>query len=80
MTTKHNRKANLMSHQEASEQFISFEGELRIDRINGKIYFDEKDTGATLLRIGNLPGPIPNPGKNFQMLDIVHKHGQNWGN
>lgn len=58
-------------------------GELEIDHDRGVIYFHTDDEElvrklkgqVTILRIGNLPRPIP---VNVT-LDIRHKHGTNWG-
>ena len=51
----------------------TIEGQLEIDSARGVIYFHSKKTGHTVLRIGNLPTPIPST-----MLDIVHLYSTNW--
>ena len=49
------------------------EGQLEIDSERGFIYFHSNKTGGTILRICNLPTPIPD-----QWLDITHGYGANW--
>ncbi len=67
---------------------IKIEGQLEIDRERGVIYFHSAMTGATMLRVCNLPKPIPDPRwiisngavkKTGVMLDITHGYGANWG-
>ena len=48
-------------------------GQLEIDSDRGVIYFHSNLTGATTLRICNLPTPIPE-----HMLDITHMIATNW--
>ena len=57
-----------------------FQGMLEVDHERGVIYFHLKDLPkinqyktVTLLRIGNLPKPIPD-----EPMDIIHMHGCNW--
>jgi hypothetical protein len=52
----------------------SYRGELEIDHERGVIYFHLGDTGISLLRICQLPTPIP---KN-EMLDIALGVGTSW--
>ena len=47
-------------------------GQLEIDHRRGVIYF-HSDKGLTLLRICQLPTPIPT-----EELDITHMYGCNW--
>ena len=49
------------------------DGQLEIDSNRGVIYFHSGKTGHTVLRICNLPTPIPD-----KMLDIMHLHNANW--
>jgi len=53
---------------------------LQIDSERGVIYVHSATTGETLLRIGSLPAPIPDPrlGKGHGALDILHMFGVNW--
>jgi hypothetical protein len=66
---------------------ISIEGELEIDQERGVIYFHSFNSGTTLLRICQLPKPIPDPRwiitngsvlKTGSMLDITHMYGADW--
>ena len=69
---------------------IKYDGQLEIDQERGVIYFHGKH-GATLLRICQLPKPIPTPltvktiGKDYvkwppeiNLLDITFGHGVSW--
>lgn len=52
---------------------MKFRGELEIDARRGVIYF-HSENGDTLLRIGGLPTPVPEPtGSN--LLDIFYNGG-----
>jgi hypothetical protein len=51
-----------------------YQGELEIDSERGVIYFNSN--GQTLLRICNLPRPIPF--LKDTMLDITHMHSASW--
>lgn len=69
-------------------------GQLEINHLKGKIYFhigeenfDNKDSNGnkielptilTILRICNLPTPIPNPLYINALLDIIHLKGCSW--
>lgn len=56
------------------------DGQLEIDHNRGVIYFHSL-TGATIIRICNLPTPIPKIGDGpipERMLDITHLVGQDW--
>ena len=53
---------------------VKIEGQLEIDQQRGVIYF-HSDTGGTVLRICNLPAPIP---KTEELLDIAHMYGVSW--
>ena len=63
-------------------QTTKIQGELEIDVDRGVIYFHADDDtvdymkwgGVTLLRICNLPTPIPE-----ECLDVTHLQGQSWG-
>lgn len=52
----------------------TIEGQLEIDPARGVIYFHSAVTGTTVLRICNLPKPIP----LGLMLDVTHMHGCGW--
>ena len=54
---------------------IKIDGELEIDQDRGVIYF-HSSKGITLLRICNLPRPIPEP--NEEALDITHMFNASW--
>lgn len=51
-----------------------FEGQLEIDEKRGVIYFHDRDSGHSVLRISGLPVPIPTPNctpcEASYMLDI----------
>lgn len=60
---------------------MNIKGELEIDHKRGVIYFHTLDEntvttfgGVTILRICNLPKPIPRK----SLLDITHMRGQSW--
>lgn len=58
-----------------------FVGELKIDHERGVIYFHDHKSGACVLRICNLPKPIPElvvDGLVEKTLDITHLIGQDW--
>jgi hypothetical protein len=46
---------------------VDFEGQLEIDTDRGVIYFHDKETGGTILRISKLP-PIPH---NIRFIDLA---------
>lgn len=67
---------------------IRIDGELEIDQERGVIYFHSAMTGTTVLRICQLPKPIPDPRwiirngaiqQTGRMLDIAHMFGADWG-
>lgn len=53
---------------------IKIKAELEIDTERGVIYVHNTKTGATQVRISNLPRPIPSD----LQLDITHGIGVNW--
>lgn len=48
---------------------------VEIDHARGVIYVHDKNTGATILRICNLPAPIP---LNVQFIDVTNKIGSSY--
>ena len=57
---------------------VKIVGELEIDCERGVIYFHFIETGATVLRICQLPVPIPASGKFPYFLDVTHMSGTSW--
>ena len=58
---------------------ILLNGQLEIDAERGVIYFHSKETGATVLRICNLPKPIPETDAGMRRgIDITHMVGCDW--
>ena len=57
---------------------VKIVGELEIDCERGVIYFHSIETGATVLRICQLPVPIPASGKFPYFLDVTHMSGTSW--
>ncbi len=55
---------------------MEIEGVLEIDRSRGVIYFHSKE-GRTVLRICNLPAPIPKDAIK-EGLDITHMFNCSW--
>jgi hypothetical protein len=65
-----------------------YDGQLEIDAERGVIYFHSKETGWTLLRICQLPTPIPVPHQPAvttnqfppppQLLDVTFGRGVSW--
>jgi hypothetical protein len=55
-------------------------GILEIDPERGVIYFHDAKTGQSILRICNLPKPIPTKGDAIKgsLLDITHMVGCSW--
>jgi hypothetical protein len=58
-------------------------GALEIDHDRGVIYFHALDVyrfdaGITVLRICQLPKPIPKPERGSSLLDITHMYGASW--
>lgn len=57
---------------------IIFDGRLEIDQNRGVIYFHSEETGTTILRLSNLPHPIPDENLSVTMIDVAHMHGVNY--
>jgi hypothetical protein len=55
-----------------------FDAQLEIDHVRGVIYIHCKETGRTLLRIQNLPVPIPQVEKYGELMDIRHSGVTSW--
>lgn len=56
---------------------IHIKGELEIDKDRGVIYFHSDEHCRTILRICNLPKPIPNEVIE-EGMDITHLHNASW--
>ncbi len=56
---------------------VKIQGQLEIDQQRGVIYFHSA-TGGTVLRVCQLPTPIPEITKLTALLDIAHMYGVSW--
>lgn len=56
----------------------SYHAIMEIDSERGVIYIHSAVKGHTLLRICQLPSPIPDPGAYGQGIDITHMKGCGW--
>lgn len=55
-----------------------YQCEIEVDNERGVIYTHLITNGQTVLRICNLPKPIPTIGPMKEFLDITHMVGTNW--
>ena len=55
-----------------------YPAQLEIDHDRGVIYVHSAKDGRTLMRICNLPRPIPDPTDITVMLDVTHMKGATW--